>query len=229
MGIRDDVEKCCICGEPVRSRYYRDSWGNISHMSHNGQTPSFCFTCGRIVSSAGRSLGKEDKQCGMCTSAAVTSDAAVELCRKKVLSVFRSLGITGVPEDIPVMLVPLDDLEGAVGRIHYYGVRGTLRMGFHIRIAYGLQELYFRGILAHEMLHSWLALYGRKVTDDEREGFCNLGEAFVYTREDTALAHYLLKQMYKNSDAVYGAGYRLQKERYEKLGWEGLLKSLRHI
>jgi hypothetical protein len=137
--------------------------------------------------------------------------------------------ITGVPENIPVALVPKGQMNGHLGDIRYYKVRDPQRADFHIRMTYGLPDLYFRGVLAHEMLHSWLALYGRQVTTDECEGFCNLGEAFVYTKEDTPLAHYLLKQMYKNADAVYGDGYRLQKQRYEKLGWEGLLKSLRYF
>lgn len=220
---------CCICGEVIHSRYFRDPWGNYSHDLHDGRKPSFCYACGRIIAGGSWSLGKDAVLCAVCAPAAITTDEAVEECRRKVISVFRQLGITGVPENIPVALVSKEEMGGHLGDIHYYKVRDPQRADFHIRMTYGLPDLYFRGVLAHEMLHSWLALYGRQVTQDECEGFCNLGEAFVYTKEDTPLAHYLLKQMYKNADAVYGDGYRLQKQRYEKLGWEGLLKSLRYF
>ena len=219
---------CCICGEVIHSRYFRDPWGNYSHDLHDGRKPSFCYACGRIIAGGSWSLGKDAELCAVCAPAAITTDAAVEECRRKVISVFRQLRITGVPENIPVALVPKGQMNGHLGDIRYYKVRDPQRADFHIRMTYGLPDLYFRGVLAHEMLHSWLALYGRQVTKDECEGFCNLGEAFVYTMEDTPLAHYLLKQMYKNADAVYGDGYRLQKQRYERLGWEGLLKSLRY-
>ena len=223
------IEKqCCICHQPIQSRYYYDHWGQYAHTEHNGQKPSFCYSCGRIIVDNGFAMGVGASLCQVCAPTAVTTDAAVEESRRKVLAVFKDLKITGIPETIPVKLVPYEDMKGNAGCIHYYCVRDPNRANFHIHMTYGMQELHFRGVLAHEMLHSWLALYGREVTNDECEGFCNLGEAFVYTKENTPLANYLLKRMYKNPNIVYGDGYRLQKDRYERLGWEGLLNSLRY-
>lgn len=217
------VEKeCCVCGKPIRSKYYEDEWGNFSHAEHDGVKPRFCFCCGRIINGQHTILGKDSVLCSTCSFSSVTTDAQVEACRQKVISVFDELGITGIPLDIPIGTKPTDEMDGTLGHIY------CNPSDFRIFMTYGLPELYFQGVLAHEMLHSWLTLYGREVTKDEKEGFCNLGEAFIYTKDESPLARFLLKRMYKNADLVYGEGYRLQKQRYEKLGWAGLLESLRH-
>ena len=221
-------KKCCICGKPIHGRYYKDEWENISHTEHGGVKPRFCFCCGRIIAGKPTMLGKDTAICRVCASDSVTTDTQVEQCRQKVISVFKDLGITGIPLTIPISMKPTDDMEGTLGHISYYKTRKPELADFRIFMTYGLPKLYFTGVLAHEMLHSWLALYGREVTKDENEGFCNLGKAFIYTKDDSDFARYLIKQMYKNEDLVYGEGYRLQKQRYEKLGWAGLLESLRH-
>ena len=220
-------KKCSVCGQPICGTYYYDDWGNYAHVSHGDKKTTFCFTCGRIITERALSIGGDAILCQFCASESINTDAEVERCRKAVIAVFKSLGVTGIPEDIPIKLCPRETMEGNLGRIHYVKVKDPKLANFRIHMTNGLPDLHFRGVLAHEMLHSWLALYGREVTKDECEGFCNLGEAFIYTKEDTPLAHYLLKRMYKNEDLVYGEGYRLQKERYEKLGWVGLLESLR--
>lgn len=221
-------KRCSVCGQSIHDKYYYDDWGNYAHVSHGSAKTKFCYTCGRIISSGAKSIGEGATLCNICSSTSVTTDAEVEICRKKVISVFKLLKISGIPETIPIKLCPHDNMEGNLGCIYSVKVRDPKLANFHIHMTFGLPDLQFRGVLAHEMLHSWLTLYGREVTRDECEGFCNLGEASIYTKEDTPFAHYLLKRMYKNADAIYGEGYRLQKERYEKLGWEGLLESLRH-
>lgn len=221
-------KKCSICGLPIHDSYYHDKWGNCAHVLHNGRKTVFCFTCGRIISTKAKSLGGDAVLCNVCASTSITTDAEVERCRRKVLSVFKSLGVSGIPETIPIKLVPREKMEGNLGCIYMIKARDPNLANFRIHITCGLPDLHFRGVLAHEMLHSWLTLYGREVTKDECEGFCNLGEAFIYANEKTPLANYLLEKMYENADVIYGDGYRLQKERYERMGWEGLLDSLRY-
>ena len=221
-------KKCCVCGQPIHESCYKDDWGNYSHTNHHGEKPHFCISCGRIISGSHTVLGKETFLCSFCSASSVTTDSQVEACRKKVISVFGDLGITGIPLTIPIGMKPTDEMNGTLGHIYCYNSTRRDIADFKIFMTYGLPMLHFQGVLAHEMLHSWLVLYGREVTRDECEGFCNLGEAFIYTKDGSDFAGFLLRRMYKNEDLVYGEGYRLQKQRYEKLGWAGLLESLKH-
>lgn len=222
------VEKrCVVCGEPLGGGTYTyDGWGNFAHLSHNGKTTRHCYSCGRIIAGSGRPLGGNKFLCSECAKSSVTTPAQIERCRAAVLSLFKELGITGVPAHIPIHVKSKDLLKGCEGHIIY--PRSAKHSGdFHIEITEGLPELHFKGVLAHEMLHSWLKLYGREATAPEREGFCDLGCSFVYQRAGTQHARHLQHLMFKNSNEVYGGGYRLMKARYEKLGWAGLLDTLR--
>lgn len=221
-------KKCSICGQAISGTYTYDDWGNFAHTMHGTKPTELCHSCGRIVSGASKRIGTNAVLCNVCASTSVTMSAQVEKCRAKVLAMFKSFGIKGVPEDIPIELKSKDLMRGAEGCIHYSMSAFRRFTDFQIEITFGLPETHFQGVLAHEMLHSWLVLYGREVTEEECEGFCNLGCAWVYQRINTDHSRLLLKRMYESEDRIYGDGYRLQKERFEKLGWEGLLDSLRH-
>ena len=225
---KNHIEKqCVICGQPIHGEYYKDSWGNYAHTSHDGKKTKYCYACHRLIKTPGMLLDEDHCLCEICTKTSVTTQEQVESCRRKVIAIFRELGITGMPENIPVNLVRLNKMRNARGRFHYKLRTHADPRSFSIDIIYGLPEVLFMGILAHEMLHSWLELYGRERTKAEEEGFCNLGTGFVYTRIDTPFSRFLLKREYENADEIYGEGYRLQKSRYERLGWAGLLESLR--
>lgn len=225
----NNIEKnCIVCGKPIGSEIYtKDDWGHFAHVMHGVEKTRSCYACGRIISGPCKQIGPDAVLCCICSETAVTSERQVESCRKRVLDIFDSLGITDIPRNIPIELKPQAEMKQRLGFNRHYVTRHLSRADFRICIIQGLPALFFQGVLAHEMLHSWLTLFGREVTQDESEGFCNLGEAFIYTKDDSPYAHYLLKRMYENADAIYGDGYRLQKERYEKLGWAGLLSSLR--
>ena len=223
------IEKfCSVCGRPIEGTYTIDNWGNCAHVMHGTEKTKRCDTCGRIIAGSAMKIGSNALLCCVCATSSVTTSTQVESCRAKVFSMFKSFGINGVPKDIPIELKMKDSMGDAEGRIRYNKTRLGEISNFHIEITYGLPETHFLGVLAHEMLHSWLELYGREVTNEESEGFCNLGCAWVYQKIDTDLSRYLLKRMYESEDRIYGDGYRLQKERFEKLGWAGLLESLRH-
>lgn len=218
---------CSVCGKAIEGTYTIDHWGNCAHVMHGTERTKRCDTCGRIISGYAKQIGKKAVLCDVCAATSVTTSAQIERCRVQVLSMFKSFGINGVPEDIPIKLKNKDLMEGAEGHIKYLRSGLGIFSDFRIEIVFGLPEDHFKGVLAHEMLHSWLVLYGREVTKEECEGFCNLGCAWVYQKIDTDLSKYLLKRMYESEDRIYGDGYRLQKERFEKLGWAGLLESLR--
>lgn len=222
-------KKCSVCGKPIgNGTYTYDEWGNYAHLTHGSQKTRFCFSCQRIISGPSKLIATNTELCSVCAISSVTSASQVEACRKKVLSIFKSVGILGIPENIPIILQSKDLMGDALGYIRSSKSGFGKSYDFSIFMTNGLPELHFQGVLAHELLHSWLMLYGREVTEDECEGFCNLGSALVYEKTGTDFSVFLLKKEYKNKDRIYGDGYRLQKGRFEKLGWSGLLDSLKH-
>lgn len=227
--FQNHVDKvCCVCGKPIDyGGYYIDDWGNCAHAKHGGVKTQICYSCGRLVSGSAKPIGSKAVLCGLCAPSSVNTSAQIEDCRSKVLAMFKSFGINGIPEDVPIELKRIESMRGAKGRIHCLRSLSGRSYNFQIEIVFGLPEVHFMGVLAHELLHSWLWLYGREVTDEECEGFCNLGCGYVYQKINTEHSRMLLKQMYESEDRIYGEGYRLQKMRFEKLGWAGLLDSLR--
>ena len=220
-------KKCSVCGQAISGTYSYDDWGNFAHLVHGTEKTKRCYSCGRIISGVATRIGVDIELCNVCATTSVTTLIQAEACRVKVLKMFKMFGIYGVPEDIPIELKKKELMGKYLGLFHYSVSSLGVFSNFHIDMTYGLADVHFQGVLAHEMLHSWLVLYGREVSDEECEGFCNLGQAYVYQKISSDFSKYLLKRMYENEDRIYGDGYRLQKERFEKLGWAGLLESLR--
>ncbi len=65
------------------------------------------------------------------------------------------------------------------------------------------------------------------MTQQEKEGFCNLGKAMVLLRSLSPQGEYLLKMMAEDQDPIYGDGYRNLKRRLNTMNWEKLIESMR--
>ena len=228
---------CSICGNSIR-RYREDRWGNIACPEHAHR----CHYCGRFLSPATRGGGylslpsagssRKIRVCGLCQDSLVTTPQQVEECRSEVMSLFRKNGILGIPSDIPILLSELREANQKAGKGFVLGNnRGRIsasrsRYSFEIRIYHQLPRLVFCGVLAHELLHSWLALYAIHLPDEEEEGFCNLGEYLYLSQDPTPYGAYRIYLMEKSSHPVYGDGFRLMEDRLSKLGWKGLMDAL---
>ena len=226
---------CSICGKSIR-RYREDFWGNIACPEHAHK----CFYCGRFLSPATRGGGQLSIPaasshkiwiCGLCKDTLVTTSGQVEECRSAVMSVFRKNGITGIPEDIPIRLSEFRDAGRRAGGLVLGNNRGRIspsrsRYSCEIKIYFQLPRLVFCGVLAHELLHSWLALYAIHLPDEEKEGFCNLGESLILQQDSSLFGAYRIARMNEDPDPVYGDGFRLMADRLSKLGWKGLMDAL---
>ena len=78
---------------------------------------------------------------------------------------------------------------------HRYGRISSSRSRYscEISIHENLPYLVFKGVLAHELLHSWIALYAIKLPDNEEEGLCNLGKFLILKQEKSKEADYLIQ------------------------------------
>ena len=228
---------CCICGK-ITHRYVRDFLGNFACSEHG----SICQYCGSIVRHGhtfkytyiqdGERVSRDEQICDKCADSIIKTPEDIERCRSEVMSVFKRNGISGIPDDIPISLSDMKEESEKRGR----GIWGLncgrisssrSRYSCEIFIHENLPYLVFKGVLAHELLHSWIALYAIRLPDNEEEGLCNLGKFLILKQEKSREADYLIQwALEENKDPIYGDGYRLMKKRLDKLGWKGLMDAL---
>ncbi len=233
----NSAQVCCICGKKTL-HYVRDYWGNTACAEHG----HICLYCGSFVREGqtflfscvreGQKLSEPRWICDKCQVSIVRTPEEIEQCRKEVMTIFKANGITGIPEDIPIRLSDMKDLPGFQGKVIWGLNKGRVsssraRYSFEILMHQNFPRVVFKGVLAHELLHSWIALYSIRLPNNEEEGLCNLGEFLVLKQEKSKEADYLINwTLEQNRDPVYGDGYRLMKKRLEKLGWKGLMDAL---
>ncbi len=231
------AQTCCICGK-VTHRYVRDYWGNVACEEHGAP----CQYCGSIVKKGqsfkytyiqgGERITLNKQICDKCASSIVKTPEQIERCRREVMDIFKVHGITGIPDDIPISLSDMREESEKKGMgiwgLNYGRISSSRsRYSCEISIHENLPYLVFKGVLAHELLHSWIALYAIQLPDNEEEGLCNLGKFLILKQEKSKEADYLIQwALEENKDPVYGDGYRLMKKRLEKLGWKGLMDAL---
>lgn len=81
--------------------------------------------------------------------------------------------------------------------------------------------------LAHEFAHVWLndtdsVLNSKDIA--EIEGFCNLVAFRLFDGDRTRTARNQREMMLSNPDPIYGRGFRIMKERSERMGWTAFIK-----
>ena len=236
------LKPCCVCGN-IPNRMRVNYWHEIACENH----ADTCCYCGHFLSPSTHSghsfardylddeeiKSKECHICGNCESTIVKTDQDVERCRKEVLDIFRSHKITGIPDDVPIILSDMRDESKKMGMMlaglhHAVISTSRSRYSFSITMDDGMPEMNFKGVLGHELLHSWLRLYAIELPKHECEGFCNLGEELILKTIGTPESKYWTKRCLEdNDDPIYGDGYRLMKKRLDKLGWEGLMHAVR--
>ncbi len=238
------INQCCVCGVGIRDTYFKDDWGNYSHSHHSGIKPDFCFSCSRIISDKASNGGKRvDKNrviCGHCIADIVDEPDKIEKNKNAVFAIFDKKGISGISPKIPVQVVSgsyFSKLDENTGSGFKLGINkhkkiigfGMVKYEFNIYVLDCLPTLYFQGILAHELLHTWLILYAINLPENEVEGFCNLGSYLIYSSQNNKLSSVLIKKMFADMSPLYGQGFQLMNKRLEKLGWKGLLEAISKV
>jgi hypothetical protein len=95
-----------------------------------------------------------------------------------------------------------------------------------IEILWGLNQIEFEAVLAHELLHVWIDYNNIKLNKSKLEGFCNLGSRLVYDNYNLELAKVLKSSMKNNDDPIYGKGYKYMNSLLEIHGWDKLTNML---
>lgn len=231
--------RCDICNQIIEGEYIVDNWDNKSHKKHNGVSPEFCDCCSRIISektSKGATKYKDNRKiCGICQETEIIEIHQTVPSKLKVIEQLNAVGFKYIPAMLKVELMDKVSINKLLGTSITNNTHGCTRTSVksqngkligkehNIGMLYGLPKLQFEGVLAHELLHVWLNEKNIDMPDHETEGFCNLGAALIYSNDKSKFAEILLKQLEKDTDKVYGDGYRIMAQRLKEIGWEKLI------
>lgn len=235
---------CDLCGEPIKGRYVKDGWGNLYHASHDGKAPA-CAYCGRFISPAltgGGTRYPDGRQvCALCRKTAVDSETeAADLMGE----VGRRLSLEGmrIPTDeIDLHLVDLDDLKRRAGGSGHtlrgwtsYEqseglMRGSLSRTIEVYILEGMPREDAAATLAHELAHVWQMVHQRLNNDPSfAEGSSNYASYLVLRRYRSGQSDFIVKNMLRSKDRIYGEGFRRVKRYADAKGnaaWLNRLES----
>jgi hypothetical protein len=234
--LNADPSKCCICRKALSGKVIQDSWNHAAHLSHE---ISFCNSCDRILSrdsSAGAYQYSDGRFiCGFCKKTAITDGVSANRSRRKVLALLEKAGFRGIPKNIEIVLAHPQTLSAHSRKRHTSGLTlshfhfsNYKRVGIthQIGILYGLPEVEFEAVIAHELLHVWQHENGVKFSPLYCEGLCELGGFLVYSEDSSELGRHFIKKMMNQKDPVYGNGFRLMLKKLERLGWPGLIREI---
>ncbi len=228
---------CVVCGQSISGRYLIDTWGNKSHINHNN---NLCDSCGRIIAqkTTGGGFVHHDgrKICRECLSTSVKDENQVQANNIYILSLLNGVGFSDIPADIEIELVNRTEMIKKSGHKDNYGLAsisktaGIFNKSFlsaKIFILDYLPAIQFKGVLAHELLHVWLAAHNIDLKKYE-EALCNIGSTLVYNSlKKNKLADVLNEQMKINSDPDYGIRYMKLKSKLKSQGWASFLEDIK--
>lgn len=233
---------CDVCKKIFTSQFLIDEWGNKSHTSHDGEPIKHCDCCGRILSnntSKGFQKVKDGRTiCRICLSSAITNWNEGEQQKNRVLNLLKKYSFKNIPETFPLEVVDAYEMS-SVSKSPLYSTRGLAQSGFSFSILGGrkshshkifmlshLPKEEFVGVLAHEILHLWINNNNVKLSDEETEGFCNLGSYLVFFKNNSQFSGIQLKRMEKDMNPAYGKAYRRMRAELLKFGWKNFLDKI---
>ena len=225
---------CDICREAIDNNYFKDAWGNKYHSYHK-KDGNFCSTCSRMISirltGGGFQFNDGRYMCKLCETSMITErqkaksiDSVIKLLNKK--------GIDITSNGIEVSMVDRKTLQKSIIHLSNHNEETVKAITildnnkYRINILWGLTELEFESVLAHELLHVWVDYNNIKLNEGKLEGFCNLGAAMIYKHYNNQLAKVLLQSMENNDDPIYGRGYKYMSSMLKIHGWESLISIL---
>lgn len=216
--------RCSLCGEIIKGPYNVDYWGNKYCASHEHITPK-CEYCGRYISDelthGGDRYGDGRNICGLCKQSAVTDLRAAESYLNEIKAQLAIKGIVIDYDKIKLHLVTRDELQAEqgtkngreMGFVEYeYSTyeNVTIMKSIDIDILYGIPEVYFYAVAAHELMHVWQYLHGMLGNDPAFcEGSCNYASYLILKNyPDQTYAKYLIHNLETDKDEIYGEGFR---------------------
>ncbi len=234
---------CSVCDQTIQGEYLIDFWGNTSHLRHRGDVVR-CDFCNRfIVGHLGDNMMRlQDKRhlCGICSPTSITNLVEARSLMSEVAQHMQRFGLGVDPNQIEFHLVGVKKLQ-KLARKRSDSVTGftdcearkslfgrTQHQSIKVYLLNGMPRTQMVSTLAHELTHVWLFVQGRLRHDKAlAEGSCNYASYLVLQNMGGDEAAYIIHNMERDKDRIYGGGYRRVKRYVEKHGmaeWIALLK-----
>jgi len=233
---------CAYCGRPLTGTYLTDYWGTKFHPAHETEYPA-CASCGRLVPELAGTTAADHPfpLCAICRATSVTTHDDARSHFVKVIGWMMRQGL-GVDHriDLHVELADVAAFRGEHGKGNLAALGRTEVTSYtrdgrvvetevrKVLILRGLPATQFEGVAAHELGHAWLAIEQvRGLPPWAEEGFCELLAHRRYAALATAESRYYAERIEQNPDPVYGAGFRRMQALAKRVGFDGLVASLR--
>ena len=230
--------KCVICNQPLKQSYLEDAWRNKYCTSHREHIVA-CFSCSDIVNKYGcssQSQYEDHTLCARCAGSVVRDSVALTKAWEAVCAYWKLNGIElDNPEGIKLRLASKKELEkesngergNALGLTkQLYGVLGK-RSIEEVLVNRNLPYIHVGRILAHEYGHVWTHLKGfERLAPQVIEGICELMSYLWLSRHVTLESIHHRRTISKNSDIIYGGGFKEAFVHYQNMG---LLRLLQYV
>lgn len=221
----------CIYGNHTlcECHYYQDYVGNKVCLQHYDNI-FICHSCGKFFTShsKGKKLDNKRFACDNCLSNEV-NEQNIESTTKDVIQLLNNVGFDDILySNAKYRLVSQSEMDNqkqnAIGLHYGYSDRsseGRFNFDETILILDHHNNLEFRQIIAHELLHSWqirnnLNEYNEYNNDElnlrKCEGFAQMGSYLVYSevynKMKSQYAEYKMNQMESVKDSAYGVAFK---------------------
>jgi hypothetical protein len=236
------VLRCALCGEIITGDYLQDYWGNVYHKSHKDTIP-ICDFCGRFISekiTGGGSRYPDGRYiCNLCKPTAIFDLDEAKKIFDKVKLHLASEDIRIEADNISLHLVDKNRIKEMSGKSseHQQGFtryrytkidNQQVIEEFDIYILTGMPEMHFISVAAHELMHVWQ--HQNAPGDNDRafcEGSCNFASFLVLRHYAGEMSDYLIDNLNRNTDKIYGDGFRRVKKMAEDHGIDYWLRHLK--
>jgi hypothetical protein len=230
--------RCAYCGKPLVKEYLVDHWGTRFCKEHAQHYPR-CSFCGCLVPPQDQEHDAEQIRCAVCRSSAIETAAearpifrqliqwvgsqglrynnlplGLELCGRNTLA--RHLRDRHLPDSLGATMSVTYTEDGRVIRTEIKGVAVLL----------GLPSALFQGVTIHELGHVWLIVHHiQDAPSWAEEGFCELLAYRYYTTLNTPEGRYHAISIERNTDPIYGNGFRHIRTIADNMGFERFIET----
>jgi hypothetical protein len=201
----------------------------------------FCqrFIVGSVVDGMAV-LGDGRYLCGSCSGSAVMHEEDARRLMADVSALLSKVGLVVNHGAVELHLVDREELQ-SISSANSHDTRGftdyvvkknlfgrVRHQSINVYLLRGLTEAEMMGTLAHELTHVWQFIDGRLDQDEAvSEGSCNYAAYLVLRRLGGRESEFLIENMLKDEDPVYGEGFRRVKRYAEKKGLASWIKLLK--